>query len=374
MKKIETAKKIFTAMMAAVMLAGSAAVVLPQVSSDSIGIVASAASNYSNGFYYEVLTNKTARIIGYTGNIQNGKLVIPSKLNNIPVKEITGNVFKNGLEGLSFIKNRSAVKEVVVSEGITTLMKEAFAGCNNLQKVTLPNSLRTIQDGVFYVSGTPKLKNIIVPGSVTKIDPGCGLGIKNYNEVMTDFVLFGKKGSAAEKYIMEINAMNYKRQASFRTYTDLSINKTVLTLGKGENFKLTANQAVSWRTSNSKIATIDKNGNVKAVGTGKVWLTVKSNAGQEKTCTLTVKKAPTWVKLNKGVLTLKVGQTGSLSASVASDAGCAKRTFRTSNSNIVKMTRTDWTGNFKAVKPGIAYVTVRTYNGKEASCKVTVVK
>ena len=37
------------------------------------------------------------------------------------------------------------------------------------------------------------------------------------------------------------------------------------------------------------------------------------------------------------------------------------------------MTRTDWQGEFTAMKAGTAYVTVRLYNGKEASCKVTVV-
>ena len=36
------------------------------------------------------------------------------------------------------------------------------------------------------------------------------------------------------------------------------------------------------------------------------------------------------------------------------------------------MTKTNWTGEFTAVSVGTAYVTVRTYNGKEASCRVDV--
>ena len=78
--------------------------------------------------------------------------------------------------------------------------------------------------------------------------------------------------------------------------------------------------------------------------------------------------------LSQGVLTIKVGQKASLSANVAKDAACATRTFRTSNSSVVKMTKTYWTGEFVGVKPGVAYVTVRTYNGIEKSCKVTVTK
>ncbi len=38
------------------------------------------------------------------------------------------------------------------------------------------------------------------------------------------------------------------------------------------------------------------------------------------------------------------------------------------------MTKTNWTGSFRAVKPGVAWVTVRTYNGKEKSCRITVKK
>ena len=87
---------------------------------------------------------------------------------------------------------------------------------------------------------------------------------------------------------------------------------------------------------------------------------------------VTVKKAPTTVGLSKTTLNMKVGQTATLSATIPSDAGCATRNFRSSNSSIVKMTKTSWTGSFKALKKGTAYVTVRTYNGKEKSCKVVV--
>ena len=70
-------------------------------------------------------------------------------------------------------------------------------------------------------------------------------------------------------------------------------------------------------------------------------------------------------------MTLKVGKTASVSAVLPDNTGAAKRTYRSSNASVVKMTKTDWTGEFKAMKPGTSYVTVRLYNGKEASIKVT---
>ena len=156
--------------------------------------------------------------------------------------------------------------------------------------------------------------------------------------------------------------------------TQLTISKGVLSLGKGESFKLTANKSVKWRTSAPKLVTVDSKGNVKAVGIGTAWVTGKATDGKEKSCKITVKNAPSKITLSKGVVTIGVGEKFSVTSTIQNETACAKRTYRTSNSSIVKMTRTDWQGDFVGVKPGVAYVTVRSYNGKESTCKVTVRK
>ena len=153
---------------------------------------------------------------------------------------------------------------------------------------------------------------------------------------------------------------------------NLSINKNSANLGVGEAIKLTANTKVTWRTSNSALATVDANGNVKTKAVGTVWITGKASDGTEKACKITVKAAPKKVTITKGLLTLGVGEKYTLGSNIDAGAACSKRTYRTSDSSIVKMTRTDWQGEFTAVKTGTAWVTVRTYNGKEASCKITV--
>ena len=157
----------------------------------------------------------------------------------------------------------------------------------------------------------------------------------------------------------------------------VTLNKTSMSLGKGESFKLTAsggNGGIKWRTSNSKAVTVDQKGNVKAIGTGTAWVTAKGNNGKEKSCKITVKNPPSKISLSKGLVTIGVGEKFSLTSSIPDGSACSKRTYRTSNSSIVKMKRTDWQGDFVGVKPGVAYVTVRSYNGKESTCKVTVKK
>ena len=162
--------------------------------------------------------------------------------------------------------------------------------------------------------------------------------------------------------------------------SSVKLDKSAMSLGKGETTVLkatvspsnAANKTVSWRTSNSKVLTVDQKGNVKAVGTGTAWITAKSSNGKESSCKITVKNAPAKITLTKGILTIGVGEKYTIGSGIDGNAACAKRTYRTSNSSVVKMTRTDWNGVFVGQKPGIAYVTVRTYNGKESTCKVTV--
>ena len=155
----------------------------------------------------------------------------------------------------------------------------------------------------------------------------------------------------------------------------VTISKTTLSLGKGEALRVTAsggNGGIKWRTSNSKIVTVDQNGDVKGVNNGTAWVTARGNNGKEKSCKVIVKNAPSKISLTKGLLTLGVGESFTINSNVNSGAASANRTYRTSNSRVVKMTKTTWTGIFKGVAPGVAYVTVRTYNGKESTCKVIV--
>ena len=199
--------------------------------------------------------------------------------------------------------------------------------------------------------------------------------------------IYCESGSAAESFAK-------RKEFKYAIYAEVQsvkLDKISISLFKGKSQTIKAtinpsnatNKSVTWtssnktvaqRTSNSRIATVDKNGNVKTVGTGKVWITAKASNGGEQACTIDVKNAPSKVTISKGVVTIGVGEKFTVGSGINSGAACSKRTYRTSNSAVAKMTRTDWQGDFVGVKPGVAYVTVRTYNGKESTCKVTVKK
>lgn len=75
------------------------------------------------------------------------------------------NCFGQGYLGTTFGYNadKEAVKELVVSEGITTIGSWAFSGFRNMTKATLPASLRKVEDGVF--NNCTKLQDITVSGN-----------------------------------------------------------------------------------------------------------------------------------------------------------------------------------------------------------------
>ena len=162
----------------------------------------------------------------------------------------------------------------------------------------------------------------------------------------------------------------------------VTITKSEITLGVGESYSVGSGindgAACKTRTYSSADSSIVQMNTTNWVGKftakkpGTTYVTVRTYNGKTASCKVTVKNAPTKITLTKGLLTMGIGETYTLGSGLNSGEASADRTYRSSNNNIVKMTNTKWTGIFTAQKVGTAYVTVRTYNGKEASCKVVV--
>ncbi len=158
----------------------------------------------------------------------------------------------------------------------------------------------------------------------------------------------------------------------------VTLNKTTLSLGLGEKFRMKAtlgnslSDTVTWYSSDKNVVTVSSGGYLTAKGKGTAYITARSVEGAEAVCRVNVKNAPDSISLSKTVLTLGVGEKYTLSNEISAGSASAKRTFSSSNSDVVRMTRTDWSCEFKAVKPGVSYITAKTYNGATATCKVIV--
>ena len=162
--------------------------------------------------------------------------------------------------------------------------------------------------------------------------------------------------------------------------TSISLNRSLITLGVGESCTLTktitptnANQSCTWTSSNLAVVSVS-DGRITAKKAGTATITVKTSNGKSTTCKVTVKPAPTSVKVSISSLTLGKGDIQSISAITNSGSWSTNFTWSSSNTNVAIVTRT--TANqakISAKGEGTTTITVKTYNGKIATCKVTVI-
>ena len=119
----------------------------------------------------------------------------------------------------------------------------------------------------------------------------------------------------------------------------VKLDKTSLTLTKGKTYTLKTaitgtNKAVSWSSSNSSVASVDKSGKVTAKTKGTVTITAKVD-DVSASCKVTVNEpAKTTIKLNKTKVTLGAGEPCTLKATVNPSQ---KVTWTSSNPKLVKV-------------------------------------
>ena len=154
------------------------------------------------------------------------------------------------------------------------------------------------------------------------------------------------------------------------------LDKTSLSLEKGSSETLKAtvsprdatDKTVKWSSDNPTVATVDQNGTVTAVNSGKA--TITASAGDlSATCEVTVTIPVTSVTLDPTDLNLMLGETAQLTASVLPEDATDKHVnWYSSDSAIVSV---DEEGRITAVGIGIATITAQSGN-QFASCLVYV--
>ena len=165
--------------------------------------------------------------------------------------------------------------------------------------------------------------------------------------------------------------------------SSVTLSRQSAELFEGESLTLTASvspsdateKMISWSSSKSSIASVNQEGTVKALSKGTT--VIKASAGgKTATCTVTVKAATepvTSVTLNKTSLTLTIGETQTLKATVnPSNATNKSVTWSSDNTSIATVSSS---GSVTAKAEGTAIVSVTTDDGgKTATCTITVQK
>lgn len=156
----------------------------------------------------------------------------------------------------------------------------------------------------------------------------------------------------------------------------VKLNKNDITFGIGEKYTLVTTvengdiSQVAFTTSDRKVATVDNNGKITAVGTGTATITANTYNGLKAKCKVTVKKLADSIKLDKTSITLGVGEQYDFSSYVPSGTAAYFRSYYSDDPNIAFIQKAG--GLMTAKKAGTTTVRCKMPNGTQATCNVTV--
>lgn len=179
---------------------------------------------------------------------------------------------------------------------------------------------------------------------------------------------------SVEKGLAVYCTINVKKVA---TGIKLDVSTLDLAAGKTYVFKPTitpadsTEEAITWESSDTKIAIVDANGKVTGKAAGQTVIMAKLASGGTAYCKVTVTQPATGLILNYSEKTVYVGEkfemTASVSPSTATQLGVK---WESSNEKVAKITQK---GEVTAVAGGVAIITATTLDGGYvANCVLTV--
>ena len=230
------------------------------------------------------------------------------------------------------------------------------------------------------------------PGGETQIslDVEKGLAVQFNSEPLTtaDRYFAGWKTqdgtliNDAYSFVPENDITLYAFWKDKKKVENISLNHHELTMSVGKTAALSAtvlpedayDRSFTWKSGNPGVAAVNNNGKVTAAAKGTAVIKAAANDGSGvfAECKITVKQPVTSVTLNKTSLTLNVGKTSTLTATVGpSDANNKTVKWTTSDSSVATVSSA---GEVKGVKRGTATITATAADGsgKKATCSVTV--
>lgn len=143
-------------------------------------------------------------------------------------------------------------------------------------------------------------------------------------------------------------------------------------LGRRESRRLPgfdAVKVVSFTSSRPKVVSVSADGTVTGKKKGKASITAQTSDGKRYTIKVTVMAAPKKIRLNIKKLVLETGSASTLHVLFRKRQTGAVQ-FSSSNPRVAQV---NGAGRVTAIGQGSAEIIARTYNGKTAKCRVTVV-
>ena len=226
-------------------------------------------------------------------------------------------------------------------------------------------------DTVVWTSSDESVATVSAEGVVTGVKAGTAVITATAGSVKAECTVTVSKPAPAVTKVTKVTVTASARNIAAGKKVQL---KAAVAPSKATN------KAVTWKSSNTKIATVSSKGVVtfnKKAGGKKVTITATAKDGSKKygKITLTCMKGSVKKITLSGAKTLKAGKTTKVKAKVTTMNGTANKTLAWTSSN-TKIATVDKTGKVKAVKgkKGTVTITARATDGsgKKATIKIRV--
>ena len=157
----------------------------------------------------------------------------------------------------------------------------------------------------------------------------------------------------------------------------VDVKEKSFSIGVGEEYTLAPfipdselNTGFEYSVSGDKEAlTIDKKGKIKAVKSGKATVTISTYNKKTVSCEIRVGNPPEKISLSANTKTLYLGATGKVYINIPADCASKETTIESSNEKVIKVNSKC---ELTPVAVGAATIKATTYNGKSATCNITV--
>ena len=251
--------------------------------------------------------------------------------------------------GSSAFEDCTGLTALTLSEGLQSVGGSAFEGCTGLKSLTIPSTVNTIKLNAFknctgltdvfcYAESVPSTNASAFEGSNLK------------------YATLHVPASSVDAYRARSPWSGFKEIMAIET-VKVKLSKTKAAIEKGKTLTLKAtitpsdlaDKSVTWKSSNTKVATVTSKGKVKGVKAGTATITCTSKAtGAKATCKVTVG----YVKLDKTEAVINKGKTMTLKSTVyPSTLTDRSVTWKSSNTKVATVTSK---GKVKGVKAGTA--------------------
>ena len=208
---------------------------------------------------------------------------------------------------------------------------------------------------VFWLTSNEKVATVDDNGKVTAVGSG---------EAKITATAGGKYASCTVKVTVLVTGITLDE-----TELDLTVDDDPVTLVAKVTPEGATDKTVTWSSSNDRVATVDANGKVKAVGNGEAKITAKAG-DKTATCKVLVSTLASGVTLDRTELSMKVGDSPVTLVAKVTPASTSDKTVTWRSSN-EKVATVDANGKVTAVGNGEATITA-TAGGKTATCKLSV--